>query len=191
MIHANELKVGTIYITNGAPYMVETLMKQTPSARGAATLYKVRARNLLNKTKIDGSYRGEETFQQPDFRRAEVQYLYREGDMCVFMDLESFDQPAMPAADLEYELKFMTDGMEGLTGLILDDRLVGIQLPDVVEAELTECDPAIKGQSATSRTKTAKTANGLSVQVPEYMEAGEIVRVDTRDGKCLGRVPKK
>jgi elongation factor P len=191
MIHANELKVGTIYITNNAPYMVETLMKQMPSARGGATLYKIRARNLLNKTKIDASYRGEDAFQQPDFRRTPMQYLYREGDMCVFMDLESFDQPAMPAADLEYELQYMTDGMEGLSGLILDERLVGIQLPDVVELELVECDPAIKGQSATSRTKTAKTATGVSVQVPEYMENGEIVRVDTRDGKCLGRVATK
>ncbi len=190
MIHANELKTGTIYIANNAPYMVENLVKQTPSARGAATLYKVRARNLLNKSKIDATYRGEDTFQQPDFRRAQMQYLYREGDMCVFMDLESFDQPGMPAADLEYELKFMTDGMEGLSGLILDERLVGIQLPDVVELELVECDPAIKGQSATARTKPAKTATGLTVQVPEYMESGEIVRIDTRDGKFLGRAQK-
>jgi elongation factor P len=168
--------------------MVETLVKQTPSARGAATLYKVRARNLLTKAKVDASYRGDDVFPEADFRRVQLQYLYRDGDQCVFMDLESFDQPALPAAELEAELKFLVDGMEGIMGLILDERLVGIQLPDVVEMELAECDPAIKGQSATARTKPAKTSTGLVVQVPEYMAAGELVRIDTRDGKFLGRV---
>ncbi|MFA4943187.1 MAG: elongation factor P [Lentisphaeria bacterium] len=188
MIHANELKPGAIYVANGAPCMVETLVKQTPSARGAATLYKVRARNLLTKAKVDASYRGDDVFPEADFRRVQLQYLYRDGDQCVFMDLESFDQPALPAAELEAELKFLVDGMEGIMGLILDERLVGIQLPDVVEMELAECDPAIKGQSATARTKPAKTSTGLVVQVPEYMAAGELVRIDTRDGKFLGRV---
>ena len=81
--------------------------------------------------------------------------------------------------------------MEGISALILEDRIVGIRLPDVVELELVECDPAIKGQSATNRGKSAKTQTGLEIQVPEYMEQGEIVRIDTRTGKFLGRVGTK
>ena len=75
--------------------------------------------------------------------------------------------------------------------MILEDRIVGIRLPDVVELELVECDPAIKGQSATNRGKSAKTQTGLEIQVPEYMEQGEVVRIDTRTGKFLGRVGTK
>ncbi len=187
MINANELKAGTLYIVNSAPHIVESVFKQTPSARGAVTLYKVRARNLLTKTKIDGTYRGDDVFPEPNFSRAPLQYLYRDGDLCNFMDTASFEQYAMNTSDLEAEVPYLTDGLEGISGLILDERLVGIHLPDVVAMELVECDPAIKGQSASARTKPARTSTGISIQVPEYMESGVIVRVDTRDGKFLGR----
>lgn len=187
MISANLLKSGALYVVNQAPYIVESVFKQTPSARGSATLYKVRARNLLTKVKIDQTYRGEDMFAEPNFTKRQLQYLYREGDMCVFMDLESFDQPGLPAAELEAELPYLVDGMEGIIGLILDDRLVGITLPDAVVMTVVECDPHMRGASATARTKPATTNTGLVIQVPDYLEKGEIVRVDTRTGKFLGR----
>jgi elongation factor P len=187
MLNANELKVGTLYIVNGAPHIVETLFKQSPSARGAVTLYKIRARNLLTKVKIDQSYRGEDVFAEPNFSRQPLQYLYKDDQFCSFMDTNSYEQYNVAVKDLEDEIPFLVENLEGISGLVLDERLVGVQLPDVVEMKLVECDPSMKGASATARTKPAVTETGLTVQVPEYMAPGEIVRVDTRNSKFLGR----
>ena len=107
------------------------------------------------------------------------------------MDVETFDQFPLAAEIIGDDKYYLVEDMEGISALILEDRIVGIRLPDVVEQELVECDPAIKGQSATNRGKSAKTQTGLEIQVPEYMEQGEIVRIDTRTGKFLGRVGTK
>ena len=182
---------GGVITVNGAPHIIESVEKHTPSARGAATIYKVRCRNLLTQMKTDLSCKGEDSFDEPDFRQQEVQYLYKEGNDYVFMDVESFDQFPLAAEAVGDDKYYLIEDMEGISALILEDRIVGIRLPDVVEQELIECDPAIKGQSATNRGKSAKTQTGLEIQVPEYMEQGEIVRIDTRTGKFLGRVGTK
>ncbi len=182
---------GGVITVNGAPHIIESVEKHTPSARGAATIYKVRCRNLLTQMKTDLSCKGEDSFDEPDFRQQEVQYLYKEGNDYVFMDVESFDQFPLAAEVIGDDKYYLIEDMEGISALILEDRIVGIRLPDVVEQELIECDPAIKGQSATNRGKSAKTQTGLEIQVPEYMEQGEIVRIDTRTGKFLGRVGTK
>ncbi|MBR4901207.1 MAG: elongation factor P [Victivallales bacterium] len=182
---------GGVITVNGAPHIIESVEKHTPSARGAATIYKVRCRNLLTQMKTDLSCKGEDSFDEPDFRQQEVQYLYKEGNDYVFMDVESFDQFPLAAEIIGDDKYYLIEDMEGISALILEDRIVGIRLPDVVEQELIECDPAIKGQSATNRGKSAKTQTGLEIQVPEYMEQGEIVRIDTRTGKFLGRVGTK
>ena len=182
---------GGVITVNGAPHIIESVEKHTPSARGAATIYKVRCRNLLTQMKTDLSCKGEDSYDEPDFRQQEVQYLYKEGNDYVFMDVESFDQFPLAAEIIGDDKYYLVEDMEGISALILEDRIVGIRLPDVVELELVECDPAIKGQSATNRGKSAKTQTGLEIQVPEYMEQGEIVRIDTRTGKFLGRVGTK
>ena len=182
---------GGVITVNGAPHIIESVEKHTPSARGAATIYKVRCRNLLTQMKTDLSCKGEDSYDEPDFRQQEVQYLYKEGNDYVFMDVESFDQFPLAAEVIGDDKYYLIEDMEGISALILEDRIVGIRLPDVVEQELIECDPAIKGQSATNRGKSAKTQTGLEIQVPEYMEQGEIVRIDTRTGKFLGRVGTK
>ncbi|MBO7090803.1 MAG: elongation factor P [Victivallales bacterium] len=182
---------GGVITVNGAPHIIESVEKHTPSARGAATIYKVRCRNLLTQMKTDLSCKGEDSYDEPDFRQQEVQYLYKEGNDYVFMDVETFDQFPLAAEIIGDDKYYLVEDMEGISALILEDRIVGIRLPDVVELELVECDPAIKGQSATNRGKSAKTQTGLEIQVPEYMEQGEIVRIDTRTGKFLGRVGTK
>lgn len=185
---AKQFKTGAVIAIDQAPCIIEELEKHTPSARGAATLYKVRCRNLLNQNKIDLSCKGEENFPEPDFRQRQVQYLYQEGDDYVFMDLETYEQLPLNGKMLGNAIEYLSENMEGILALILEERIVGIRLPDVVEQTLAECDPAIKGQSATNRGKSATTESGLVLQVPEYMEKGEVVRIDTRTGKFLGRV---
>ena len=93
----------------------------------------------------------------------------------------------LPSSSLKHEIQFVTEGLEGILALIYNDECVGIQLPTSVELAVTECDPGIKGNSATSRTKPATLETGLTVQVPEYLKQGERVKVDTRSGEYLSR----
>jgi len=183
-----QFKVGSVITVNDAPHIVENVEKHTPSARGAATIYKIRCRNLMNQTKTDLSCKGEDNYSEPDFRLVQVQYLYKEGDNYVFMDIETYDQYSLDKGAVGDDKFYLVEDMEGINALILEDNIVGIRLPDVVEQELVECDPAIKGQSATNRGKSAKTQTGLVIQVPEYMESGETVKIETSTGKFLGRV---
>jgi elongation factor P len=187
MLAAKQIRNGAIIEVNGAPHVVENVVKTTPSARGASTLYKIRARHMLNRSKTDLSCRGDESFPEPDVRTRETQYLYRDASGFVFLDLESYEQVTLPPDVLGDDAGYLVEDMEGIHILMLEGRAVGARLPDVVEQELVECDPAVKGASATARTKPATTRTGLVVQVPEYMERGEVVRVDTRSGKFLGR----
>lgn len=183
-----QFKTGGVIAINGTPHLIENIEKHTPSARGAATIYKIRCRNLINQSKTDISGKGEDNYTEPDFRQCEVQFLYKESSDFVFIDINSYEQMPLSAEIVGEDKFYLVENLEGIVGMILEDRLVGIRLPDVVEQSLAECDPALKGQSATARGKTAKTVTGLVIQVPEYMEQGDTIRIDTRTGKFLGRV---
>jgi len=187
-MQVRQFKTGGVIAINNVPHIIENIEKHTPSARGAATIYKVRCRNLITQSKTDLSSKGEDEYAEPDFRQRAVQFLYNQGEDYVFMDTEDFEQFILDQSIVGDDKFYLVDGMEGIFALILEDHIVGITLPDVVEQKLTQCDPAIKGQSATNRGKTAKTETGLNIQVPEYMEQDEVVRIDTRNGKFLGRV---
>ncbi len=184
---AKQVKSGAVITINDAPHIVENVEKHTPSARGAATLYKIRARNLLTQQKTDASCKGEDSFAEPDFQARAVQYLYPDGDDYVFMDLETYEQYPITGDMVGDDHYYLVEDMEGVSALVLEGRVVGIRVPETVEQQLVQCDPAIKGASATARSKPATTQTGLEIQVPEYMENEEIVRIDTRTGKFLGR----
>ena len=187
MPKAHELKRGSIVAVDGTPHVVEDLQVSTPSARWASSIYRVRFRNLATKQKRDMSLRGDDGFDDIDFERRELQYSYADGDRYVFMDLEDYSEIVLPAEDISEELNFLVEGMEGIQGLISESRTLGIELPTTVELEIVECDPSVRGGSATARTKPATLSTGYVVQVPEYMASGEILKVDTRTGKSLGR----
>ncbi len=184
---AKEIKRGAIVNFNDAPCMVETLTVQTPSARGASTIYKFRARNLITKQKVDITLRGGETLDEADFARRPIKYLYADPDSLHFMDDENYEQYALDKEDLTDEARFLTEDLEGIVALIHNDGCVGIQLPQTVELKVTECDPGVRGNSATSRTKPARLETGLVVQVPEYLSQDETVKVDTRTGQYISR----
>jgi elongation factor P len=85
------------------------------------------------------------------------------------------------------EAPYITENLEGIQALIYNDECVGVQLPTTVELKVVQCDPGVRGNSATSRNKPAKLETGLEIQVPEYLSEGEIVKVDTRTGEFLSR----
>jgi elongation factor P len=188
MIKACDLKKQHVIDIDGTPHCIENISQQAPTARGGNTLYKVRFRNVSTKAKVDKTFRGDDALQETSYESGEVQYLYRDGDRYAFMDLSSFEQFELVEADIEECLPFLLEDMEGITALTSEGKVLTLRMPDTVDLEIVECPPAMKGASATSRTKPATLSTGLIVQVPEYIEQGETIRVDTRDRKYLSRV---
>ena len=184
---AKEIKRGNIVVYEGAPCIIETITVQSPSARGASTFYKYRARNLATKQKVDITLRGGESLPEADFQRREVKFMYTDGNDYHFLDQVDYNQYSVAREDIEEELSYITEELEGMSALIYNDACIGIQIPLTVALKVTECDPGIKGASATARTKPATLETGLVVQVPEYLAAGETIKVDTRTGEYLGR----
>ncbi|MDD4174584.1 MAG: hypothetical protein WC328_05840 [Kiritimatiellia bacterium] len=187
MLKACDLKKGSLVGLRGLPHVLESLSVTTPSARGAASIYHFRFRNLVTKAKQDVSCKGEEPFDDIDFERRPVQYLYREADLHTFMDTEDFSQFTLPATAIEEQLDYLVEDMEGLFALISDGKILTIEVPQKVVLTIASCDPVMKGASVTARSKPAKCQTGLVVQVPEYLEAGEAIIVDTATGTYLSR----
>jgi elongation factor P len=184
---AKDIKRGHIVNYQGAPCMIETINVQSPSARGAATFYKYRARNLISKQKVDITLRGGESLAEADFQKHPAKFMYADPGEVHFLDDTTYEQYSLPRGDLADELLYLTENLEGVQALIYNDQCVGIQLPLTVELKVVQCDPGIKGASATSRTKPATLETGLVVQVPEYLSEDERIKVDTRNGTYLSR----
>lgn len=187
MVPAKDFKRRMVVEIDGAPHVIEQIQVQTPSARGAATLYKVKARNLKTKNRVEKTYRGTDGLNESSFERKPIQYLYRDGDELHFMDSEDYSQFSFRAEDLADQIPYMTENMEDVEALVVNDEVIAIELPDTVELAITETAPGARGNSATSRTKPATLSTGCVVHVPEHLDEGTIVRVDTRTGEYLGR----
>jgi elongation factor P len=184
---ACDLEKGSVVDLEGDPHVVERLSVQMPSARGAATLYKVRFRNVRTKNKLDKTFKGDDMLAETDFDTRTIDYSYRDGDRFAFMDREDYSTIELTEDEIEDAVPYLRDGLEGIKALVRDGKVLCIQLPDSVDLEITECAPSMKGASVTARTKTAVLETGLEVQVPEYMAQGERVRVDTRTGLFIQR----
>ena len=104
-----------------------------------------------------------------------------------FLDDQDFNQWTLSLEDVGDAKQYITEGIEGILCLIYNEECIGVQLPTAVELSITECDPGIKGNSATARTKPATLETGLAVQVPEYLKQGERIKVDTRTGQYISR----
>jgi elongation factor P len=184
---AKEIKNGSVVNYNGAPVLINSISVQSPSARGAATLYKFRGRNLVTKQKQDITLKGTESLDEADFMRRAVKLMYTDQTHMHLMDQEDFNQFSLPMEDVLEESKYITEELDGLLALIYNDECVGVQVPQTIELLVTECDPGVKGDSATKRSKPATLETGLVVQVPEYLSQGERVKVDSRTGEYLSR----
>ncbi|TWU04458.1 elongation factor P-like protein EfpL [Stieleria varia] len=184
---AKEVKTGAVVVHEGNPVMIQDISVQSPSARGAATLYKFRARNVVTRNKVDITMKGTDVLQEADFSRRDVQYLYSDPENIYLMDKEDFQQYELSLEDVEEQMPYITEGLEGMRALIYNDACVGLDVPASVELVITQCDPGVKGNSATSRSKPATLETGLVIQVPEHIKEGERVKVDTRTGHFLSR----
>ena len=184
---AKEIKPGAVVNHNSQPHIIEGMTVQSPSARGGATIYKFRARNLITKQKTDISLKGTDGLDDADFNKRDVTFMYTDSEAAYFLDGGDYNQYTMPREDVANELQYITEDLQGMLALIYNGQCVGIQLPTAVDLKITQCDPAVKGNSATSRTKSATLETGLIIQVPEYLKEGELIRVDTRSADFLAR----
>lgn len=184
---AKDVKRGSVVVHHDQPCIIETVSVQSPSARGASTFYKFRARNLITRQKVDITLRSGDTIDEADFQRRPVQLLYTDAESLHLMDKENYNQFAIAKDDATDEMNYITESLDGILALIYEDRCVAIDIPQTVELKVTQCDPGVRGNSATSRTKPATLETGLIVQVPEYLSEGEIIKVDTRSGAFLSR----
>ncbi len=187
MPKASDLKQGTAVEINGEPYAVKTIEVRNPTSRGASTLYKIRFAHMKTKQKLDDSFKGDDFLKEADCSRVMVQFSYQDGDEYHFMNLETYDQYSLNSNDLEGQTEYLIEGLEGIIMLLLDDAALGIELPTSIVMQVLETPPAMKGASATNRTKPAKLTTGLEIQVPEYIETGETIKVNSDSGKFMSR----
>ncbi|MBL4608471.1 MAG: elongation factor P-like protein YeiP [Pseudomonadales bacterium] len=187
MIKASDLKKSHVVNIDNHLVIVRHIDVKSPSSRGAATLYKVRFSNVKTGQKVEKTLKGDDTLQDVDLQRRSVQYLYQEDGNYIFMDNEDYNQYPLSEGQLENQSKWLVDNLEGVQALIVDEKAIAIELPPSVDLEVVETAPAIKGASASSRTKTAKLSSGVEVQVPEYLASGEIIKINTSTGKYMSR----
>jgi elongation factor P len=184
---ANEIKRGTVFQSGKQNIIVKQVQVQSPSSRSGNTLYKVRGYDIASRQKFENSFKGEENVNAVDVSRLAIQYLYRDGDAVTFMETESYEQHTIGDELIADEMPFIAEGLAGLTAIIADGILLGIELPASVALEITECAPAMKSASSSARTKPATLTTGLVVQVPEYLTPGEMIKVNTETREFMSR----
>ena len=187
MVNVTELKRGDIVEIDGDPWQVSEIGSQTPSARGASLLVKAKLKNLRSGQTLAKTWRGGEMVATAEVDERPVQFLYRQGGDHVFMDLASYDQVTLAEEILGDAVGYLTENLE-LEIVLFQERVIAVELPTTVELTVTDTAPAIKGSTAQSQLKRATLETGIEVLVPPYLESGERIRVDTRDGRFVERV---
>ena len=187
MPKASDLKKGSVVELDGEVYIARQIDIRNPSARGASTLYKVRFFSVRTGQKMEQTLKGDDFVKDGDLTKRSISFSYREGDMITFMDKENYSQYTLNADVLEEQSGYMTEDLEGMIALLIDGQIVGIEIPQTVVLEITETAPGIKGASASARTKPATLSTGLEIQVPEYLESGERIKVNTTNAKFVSR----
>jgi elongation factor P len=188
MIKAANLQRGQVVKLNGKPFQTKHIDVQTPSARGANTLYKVRFAGIPDQQKMEHTFKGTDTLEEMELEKRPVSFLYSDADFYVFMDSNTYEQYSLNRASLEEQGPWLTEGMEGIVAFVLNEQILCVEVPLVVEVEIAEAAPSIKGATAMNRNKPALLVNGVTVQVPEYIAPGNVIRVNTQTNEYISRV---
>lgn len=186
MLTTSDFKKGLIVQLDGAPCIFTDVQFQSPSARGANTMVKTRYRNMITGQVLDRTFRSGDKVDEADFERHKGQFLYSDGENGIFMDLENYEQFEMEPDSFALISPYLLDGLEVQLGLF-EGRMVNVDLPMIVELTVTDTLPVIKNATATAETKEATLETGLKIKVPPYLESGQKIKVDTRDGRFVSR----
>jgi len=177
-ISGNEIRPGNVIQHKGALWVAVKTQHVKPG-KGPAYA-QVELKNAIDGTKLNERFRSSETVERVRLEQKDYQFLYADGDMLTFMDMDTYDQMSLPRDFLEERAAFLQDGMK-VTVESHEGKPIGITLPDQVTLEVVEAEPVVKGQTAASSYKPAKLENGVRVMVPPFIGVGERVVVDTNE----------
>lgn len=185
MIDVNELRKGVTFELDGQLYKVLDY-SHNKTGRGGANI-RVKARNMITGANIEKTFNSGNSVQDVRLEFHNVQYLYSDGEFYHFMDNETFEQPAISRDVLGDDALYLTEGLEAKLTFYKGEA-IDVEFPTSVDLEVTEADMAIRGDTATGVTKKVRVQTGLQVQVPNFVNVGDVIRVDTRTGEYLTRV---
>lgn len=188
MARANEIKRGMAINYNGKLLLVKDIDIQSPSARGASTLYKMRFADVRTGLKVEERFKGDDILDTITLTRRSVTFSYVDGDEYIFMDDEDYTPYIFKKDQIEDELLFIPEGgIPGMQVLTMDSAVLALELPQTVDLDIVDTTPGIKGASASARTKPATLTTGLVIQVPEYLSSGERIRIHVAERRYMGR----
>ena len=185
MIDVNDLRKGVIFVSDDSLYKVLEYRHHKPG-RGNATI-RVRTLNLRTGTILEQTFQSGDRVQDVRLDYHNVQYLYTDGNFFHFMDLDTYEQPAIQAEILGDQALMLKEGME-VKITLYEGKPLDVELPMTVDMLVTESEVAVRGDTATGVTKKVTTETGLQVQVPGFVNTGDRIRINTSDGSYVTRV---
>ncbi|MBI4743611.1 MAG: elongation factor P [Actinobacteria bacterium] len=185
MISTNQFKNGITIELDGTLFTIIEFQHVKPGKGGA--FVRTKLRNVKTGAVIDKTFRAGEKVEQAILDRREMQYIYSDPSHYYFMDTKTFDQIPLSPEQVGEGTNYLLEGML-VTITLYENNPIGIELPITVELEVANTDPGIKGDTASGGTKPATLETGLVVQVPLFIQIGDVVKIDTRTGTYITRV---
>jgi elongation factor P len=183
-VSTNQFRNGMHVELDGDVWRIVGFQHVKPGKGGA--FVRTRLKNLESGAVVDRTFRAGEKMPRVHTETKSVQYLYDAGEEVVFMDQQTYDQISLPHADLEDELPFMQPASNVML-LMVDGKPAGVDLPASVELSVVDTEPGVKGDTVSNVTKPATLETGAVVQVPLFVNVGDRIKVDPRDGRYISR----
>ncbi|OLN28052.1 Translation elongation factor P [Desulfovibrio sp. DV] len=184
MLSTTDFRRGLKIEMDGVPYEIVEFLHVKPGKGGA--FIRTKLKNMINGRVVENTFRSGEKMVKPDLESKDMQYLYREAEEFVFMDMESYEQMHASVAQIGEKGGYLKDGME-LKMLLYKGQPLDIDLPASVVLEVTETEPGVKGDTVSGASKQAVLESGITVNVPLFVNIGDKIKVDTRSGDYIGR----
>ena len=185
MLESGDLKKGVKIEIDGEPYILVQFEFVKPG-KGQA-LYKCKLKNMVTGVQFDRTFRSGEKFKQPDLEEQEMEYLYADGDKFCFMNMTTYVQEYLSETQLGDAKDFLKENTV-CNILLFEGRPIGISLPIFINLKVKQTDPWVKGDTASGDSKPATLETGYVLQVPPFIEEGEVLKIDTRTGAYVERV---
>lgn len=187
MYESGDLKKGLKIAIDGEPYVI-TQFDFVKPGKGQA-LYKCKLKNMLTGAQFDRTFRSGEKFNEANLEEVEMEYLYADGESYCFMNTSTYEQDYISGDQIGEDRNLLKENTV-CSVLLFDDKPIGVTLPIFIELKITRADPWVKGDTASGDTKPATIETGYVLQVPPFVEEGEMIRIDTRTGEYVERVKK-
>ncbi|MBR6254244.1 MAG: elongation factor P [Clostridiales bacterium] len=184
MISAGDFRNGMCFEMDGQVFQVVEFQHVKPG-KGAAFV-RTKYKNVKTGSVVERSFNPNEKFEQAQLERNDMQYIYADGDLYYFMDQETYEQRPISKENIGENIRFLKEEMICKV-LSYKGEIFGVELPIVVELEITECEPGVRGDTTNNATKIATLETGATVKVPLFVNQNEVIRVDTRTGEYLER----